>query len=99
MDDYLAARCTDEGSLAGVDPHVRRQLLRLSERFTTDLKYTAKRAYSLLWCNQTGGVRYLGIIGVNSCPVQVQCQRFYVKPYKPFIHVSVPVSIRDSQCD
>ena len=49
--DYLAARCTDKGPLSGVDPHVRRQLLRLSERFTTDLKYTAKRAYSLLQSN------------------------------------------------
>ena len=98
MDDYLAARCTDEGSLAGVDPHVRRQLLRLSERFTTDLKYTAKRAYSLLWCNQTGGVRYLGIIGVNPCPVQVQCQKVLRKTIQtihpclsPGLHQRQPV--------
>ena len=34
------------------------------------------------------------IIGDNRCwplvPVQVQCERFYIKPYNPFIHVSVP---------
>ena len=26
-------------------------------------------------------------------PVQVHCERFYIKPYNPFIHVSIPVSV------
>ena len=29
-------------------------------------------------------------------PFQVQCERFYIKPYNPFIYVSVPVPERAS---
>ena len=47
-DNYLAALCADEGPLSGVDPHVRRQLLRLTKWFTTDLQYRTKTAYSPL---------------------------------------------------
>ena len=42
-----------------------------------------------------------GTIGVGSVPVQVQCKRFYIKSYNPFVNVCPrPCSgPGDSQCD
>ena len=36
------------------------------------------------------GTRTMGTIGV---PVQRECERFYIKQYNPFVHVSVPVYV------
>ena len=36
----------------------------------------------------------MGTVGVGPpVPVQVQCERFYVKPYNPLVHVLVPVPV------
>ena len=53
------------------------------------------------WCIHTGCVLYRdrdrdwnqnngGLYVSAAVPVQVQCKRFYIKPYNPFVHVSVP---------
>ena len=61
----------------------------------------------VLWplrCNHTGCVWYRkrdrdrnqnngGQWVLAPVPVQVQCERFYIKPYNPFIHILVPTPV------
>ena len=54
------------------------------------------------------GTRKKGAIGVSPVPVQVHYERFHIKPYNPFVYVSVLVPvlvpetasvIKPSHCD
>ena len=65
--------------------------------FQTDMTMPLPETFQVQTSNHTGWVQYRNQNngghrkGISLVTVQMQCERFYIKPYNPFVLVSVPV--------